>query len=75
MAEILEFPGFSWEEELEDMERAELLACLEDVRRHIARLDEQEPADMNSEAYELWGERHEELEDLADEIQDLLDCR
>ena len=28
---------------------------------------------MNSEAYEDWGDRHEALEDLADEIQDLLD--
>ena len=28
---------------------------------------------MNSEAYELWGDRHEELEDLADEVLDRLD--
>ena len=38
-----------------------------------AALDEEEPADMESEAYEAWGDRHEELEDLADELRDLLD--
>lgn len=28
---------------------------------------------MNSEEYDAWGDRREELEDLADEIMDLLD--
>ena len=28
---------------------------------------------MNSEEYEAWGDRHEELEDLADEIIDRLE--
>lgn len=28
---------------------------------------------MDSDAYEDWGERHEALEDLADELQDRLD--
>ena len=28
---------------------------------------------MNSEAYEQWGEEHEALEDLVDELQDRLD--
>ena len=28
---------------------------------------------MESEAYEAWGDQHEELEDLADEIMDRLD--
>ena len=36
-------------------------------------LDEQEPEDMDSEEYESWGDRHEALEDLADEILDRLD--
>ena len=36
-------------------------------------MDEREPADMNSEEYETWGDRHEELEDLADEIIDRLE--
>ena len=29
---------------------------------------------MESEAYEAWGERHEALEDLADDIQDRLEA-
>ena len=55
------------------MDREELQACLQEVRERIADLDEREPADMNSEEYEAWGERHEELEDLADEIMDRLE--
>ena len=39
----------------------------------MALLDYQEPEDMNSEEYEAWGNCHEDLEDLADAIQDLLD--
>ena len=35
--------------------------------------NELEPEDMDSDAYEDWGERHEALEDLADELQDRLD--
>ena len=37
-------------------------------------LDEEEPEDMDSEAYDDWGDRHEELEDLADEITDRLEA-
>ena len=39
----------------------------------LEQLDELEPEDMDSDAYEDWGERHEALEDLADELQDRLD--
>lgn len=54
-------------------EREELLAQLKDLRRQIALLDEEEPEDMESEEYEAWGDRHEELEDMVDEIMDRLD--
>lgn len=70
MAEIIDFSG---EPELDDMSREQLTAYLETVRERIARLDEEEPADMESEEYEAWGDRHEELEDLADEIMDRLE--
>ena len=43
------------------------------LRERIAELDEQEPADMESEEYEEWGEQHEELEDLVDEVLDRLE--
>ena len=55
------------------MTRAELEEYRDTVREWIARLDEEEPEDMDSEAYETWGDRHEELEDLADEIRELLE--
>ena len=42
-------------------------------RQRIARLDQEEPEDMDSEAYDAWGDRHEALEDLADDILDRLD--
>ena len=72
MAEFLEFDG-GFALDIEAMDREELQACLQEVRERIADLDEREPADMNSEEYEAWGERHEELEDLADEIMDRLE--
>ena len=39
----------------------------------LEHLDELEPEDMDSDAYEVWGERHEALEDMAAELQDRLD--
>lgn len=71
MADIINFPGFA--EELDTMDREQLQAYLEDVQAQIAELDEREPADMESEAYEAWGDAHEELEDLADEILERLE--
>ena len=71
MAEFLEFDGFA--PDIEAMDREELQACLQEVRERIADLDEREPADMESEEYQAWGDRHEELEDLADEIMDRLE--
>lgn len=59
--------------DLEAMDRAELLDYLATVRAWIAGLDGEEPEDMDSEAYDAWGDRHEALEDLADDILDRLD--
>ena len=73
MADIIDFDRFAQERDLDSMDREELLDYLKTVRAQISQLDEQEPKDMNSEEYETWGDRHEELEDLADEILDLLD--
>ena len=73
MADILNFSDFTEGPELETLSREELEAYLKTLRDRIEALDWEEPADMNSEAYELWGDRHEELEDLADEVLDLLE--
>lgn len=59
--------------DIDAMDREELRDCLRRLRERIAELDEREPADMNSEEYEAWGQLHEEAEDLADEVRDRLD--
>ena len=73
MAEILTFPGTDQELDLDRLTRDELLNALLAVRDEIDMLDLQEPEDMASEEYEIWGEKHEDLEDLADELQEKLD--
>ena len=55
------------------VQREELLAQLNELRTMLDELDMQEPDDMNSEEYELWGQAHEELEDQIDDILDALD--
>ncbi len=70
MADIISFAAFR---DPADMDREELTTYLEQLRAQIAELDTAEPEDMESEAYEDWGEQHEELEDLLDEVLDLLD--
>ena len=60
--------------DLAAMDRAELERCLDTVRSWIVRLDEEEPEDMESEEYEAWGDRHEALEDLVDDIMDRLEA-
>ena len=52
-------------EELEEY-RAELKA-----RLHI--MDENEPEDMDSEAFEQWADAHESLEGLLSEAEDRID--
>ena len=74
MGKIIEFGGFfDMEADIYGMDKAELLEYLEQVQHQIELLDEEEPEDMASEEYEAWGERHEDLEDLVDEIMDLLE--
>ena len=66
MGDTLDFPAFPGQPELDGMDRAQLLSCLERIQLVLEQLDELEPEDMDSDAYEDWGERHEALEDLAD---------
>ena len=73
LGDIKDFSRYAQEPDLDGMSREELLDYLEAVHAQIDRLDEQEPEDMDSEEYESWGDRHEALEDLADEILDRLD--
>lgn len=73
MSAIIDFSQYAQLPDPDGMDREELLDYLAEVRAQISLLDEEEPEDMESEAYDTWGDRHEALEDLADEIQDLLD--
>ena len=52
----------------------ELRAYLEDVRCELETMDEEEPEDETGEEFVEWAERHEELEDLADEIVEQLEA-
>ena len=56
------------------MEPEELRAYLEDVRCELETMDEEEPEDETGEDFGDWAERHEELEDLADEIVEQLEA-
>ena len=56
------------------MEPEELRAYLEDVRCELETMDEEEPEDETGEEFVDWAERHEELEDLADEIAEQLEA-
>jgi hypothetical protein len=67
MAETFLFPP------LETMDPQALKDFLADIQAQIAALDQSEPADMESEAFEDWAQRHEELEDLADDVMDRLE--
>ena len=73
MGDVIDFSRYAQEPDLDQMSREELFDYLEAVHAQIDRLAEQEPQDMDSEEYEDWGDRHEELEDLADDLQDRLD--
>ena len=74
MAKIIDFSKFREEElDLAAMSREELLAHRDHLRAKIRELDKNEPRNMMSEAYEAWGDLHEELEDQLDEVLDLLD--
>lgn len=51
----------------------QLQAQLSALETELDILDQQEPEDMNSEAYEDWADAHEDLEDQIDDIRDRLD--
>ena len=74
MAEIIPlYPTSS--QPLESLSSQALSDRLRAVRTALDALDASEPEDMTSPDYEAWGDRHEALEDLADEILELLDER
>ena len=74
MGKIIDFSNlFSDEPDPDLMDKEGLLAYLEQLRCRIEELDAAEPKNMASEEYEEWGDLHEELEDLVDDILDRLE--
>ena len=73
MGEIIDMNCYKEEPDMDAMNRRALEEYLCELRGRLAQFDEQEPENMTDEAYEQWGERHEELEDLADEVLERLD--
>lgn len=73
MANIIDFGRCCEEPDWNSLSPQQLREHLAVVWERIRQLDEREPENMESEEYEAWGDRHEELEDLADEILDRLE--
>ena len=61
------------EDDLDDMDHDELESKLEELRVERDELDDQEPDDCLSDAYNAWEERCEELDSQIEEIEELLD--
>lgn len=59
--------------DVEDMDFDQLQALKQQLMEKIAELDAHEPKNPQSEAYEQWGDAHEELEDLLDDVLDRLE--
>lgn len=72
MAQIISFYK-EQDMDISEMTVQQLKQYQADLQKELAALDAREPKNMESDAYEAWGDEHEELEDLLDEIQDLLD--
>ena len=61
------------EDDLDDMDHDELESKLEELRVERDGLDNQEPDDCLSDAYDAWEERCEELDSRIEELEELLD--
>ena len=61
------------EDDLDDMDHDELESKLEELRVERDELDDQEPDDCLSDAYDEWEERCDELDSRIEELEELLD--
>ena len=59
--------------DVSDLEQEALASFHSKIRELICGLDTTEPKNEASEAYDLWADRHEELEDILDEILDRME--
>lgn len=61
------------EPQIDEMELEALLEYRLQIEARIHALDQKEPRNEHSEAYEAWAEEHEALEDTLDDILDRLE--
>ena len=61
------------EDDLDDMDHDELEGKLDELRVERDELDDREPDDCLSDAYDEWEERCEELDSRIEELEELLD--
>lgn len=59
--------------DIDELDAGELDILQQKVEALIDQLDNSEPKNQKSEAYEDWAEKHEDLEDVLDEILDRLE--
>jgi len=70
---VIAFPTRDEPEDIYEMTLQQLQAHYAAMQQELQRLDQKEPRNMNSEAYEEWADEHEELEDYLDEILDRME--
>lgn len=61
------------EASLEDADRETLEEVLDSFQALLDELEDQEPDDTSSDAYDSWEEKHEDLLAKIDEVEELLD--
>ena len=61
------------EDDLDDMDHDELESKLEELRVERDELDDEEPDDCLSDAYDAWEERCEGLDRRIEKLEELLD--
>lgn len=73
MSNVIAFPQQEEPQDIYEMTLPQLQAHYAAMQAELHALDQKEPRNMNSEAYEEWADEHEELEDYLDEILDRLE--
>lgn len=64
---------FCPERDLEAMDTEQLKAYRKEILAQIEALEAEGPETLTSDDFEIWANKHEDLEDILDDIQDLLD--
>lgn len=72
---ILIFSAATEEPDVDEMTVEELKDYFAQLEKLLIALDQQEPEDEESEAYDDWADEHEDLEDRMDEVRELLEDR